>query len=389
MKGLHCGGAIGYGYYTEKKKIYVNEEEAVIVKEIFNRYAAGETGKQMQDDFAKRGILFKGKPFLACTIYNILHNEKYSGRYEIHGEVYTDIYPQIITPEIYQTCKEKIDANRYGKHVPDVSYLLRRKVFCGQCGTRMTSYTGTNRNGRVSRYYKCWNAIGKRNCQAKFIKKDVLDNLVINALQETLTGKNLSVIVDEIYKQHNAKLFGDNPVKRLEKDLIQTNKALSNLMKAIEQGIITDTTKERLQELETTKKELQEQLIMARMQEQTPIDKKVIEAYLKNGVKQEPQMMIDLLVNKVYVYSDHIELILNYTDEPIKPKPRIDKTDTDSDEKNELTENPDGTQSHRGFVIYEGLIPVNEYTFKGLQKNDLKPKLKETLKMPVFMEILI
>ena len=75
-------------------------------------------------------------------------------------------------------------------------------------------------------------------------------------------------------------------------------------MNAIEQGIITDTTKDRLQELETTRKDLQEKLIFERMQEKTVLDKKTIENYLKKAVEQEPEMMIELLVEKVYVYSD-------------------------------------------------------------------------------------
>ena len=76
------------------------------------------------------------------------------------------------------------------------------------------------------------------------MKKDLLESIVLKALQETLTGKNLSVIVDEIYKQHNAKLLGDNPVKALEKELLRINKSINNIMNAIEQGIITDTTKD-------------------------------------------------------------------------------------------------------------------------------------------------
>lgn len=376
MKGLHCAGTLNYGYYTEKKKVFVNDEEAEIVKEIFTRYAGGETGKQIETDFAERGILFRGKPFKSRTIYEMLHVEKYTGRYEIHGEVYDNIYPRIIEPELYEICKKKIDANRYGKHVPDVSYLLRRRVFCGQCGTRMTSYTGTNRNGRVSRYYKCWNAIGKKNCQAKFIKKDLLDGLVIKTLQEILTGKNLDIIVDEIFKYHNAKLLSENSVKMLEKELAQTCKSISNVMKAIEQGIITDTTKERLQELETTKRELQERLLLERMQEKVLLDKKTIADYLQKGVSEEPQMMIESLVEKVYVHSDHIELILHYVNEPNNPKPRIDEIDG----------LPEG-QNLRGFLIFRTTTTIDEYTFKGLFKKDLEPKFKETRNILVYIEI--
>lgn len=376
LKGLHCAGKLNYGYYTEKKKVFIHPEEGPVVKEIFERYAAGERGNEIAINFAERGILYRGKPFDAKNIYVILHAEKYTGKYEIHGEVYDNIYPKLIEPELFECCKQRIDANRYGNHIPDYSYLLRRRVYCGKCGTRMTSYSGTSKSGRVSKYYKCWNAIGKKNCTAKFIKKDLLDNLVIKSLQDTLTGKNLSILVDEIYKQHNAKLLGENPVKILEKELTQINKSISNIMKAIEQGIITDTTKERLQELETTRRELQEKLIFERMQEQVVLDKKTIEDYLKNGVKQEPEMMIDLLVDKVYVNGDSIELLLHYTDEPIKPKPRIDKID----------ENPEG-QNLRGSLIFKTETSIDMYSYQGINKKSLEPKFKGVCKMTIFIEI--
>ena len=376
LKGLHCAGKLNYGYYTEKKKVFVHPEEGPIVKEIFERYAAGERGNEIAISFSERGILYRGKPFSAANIYVILHGEKYTGKYELHGEVYDNIYPRIIEPELYERCKQKIDANRYGNHIPDYSYLLRRRVYCGECGTRMTSYSGTSKSGRVSKYYKCWNAIGKKNCKAKFIKKDVLDGLAIKTLQETLTGKNLSVIVDEIYKQHNAKLLGENPVKMLEKELTQINKSINNIMHAIEQGILTDTTKERLQELENQRRDLQEKLIFERMQEQVVLDKKTIEEYLKDGVKQEPEMMIDLLVDKVYVYGDRIELILHYTDQPIKPKPQIDNND----------ESPEGNDL-RGSLVFTAMTLIDELWFKGLKKKDLEPKLKGTRNMLVYVEI--
>ena len=203
IKGLHCAGKLNYGYYTEKKKVFIHEEEGPIVKEIFERYAAGERGNEIAISFAERGILYRGKPFSAANIYVILHGEKYTGKYTLHGEVYDNIYPRIIEPELFERCKAKIDANRYGNHIPDYSYLLRKRVYCGECGTRMTSYSGTSKSGKVSKYYKCWNARDRKKCNAKFIKKDLLESIVLKALQETLTGKNLSVIVDEIYKQHS------------------------------------------------------------------------------------------------------------------------------------------------------------------------------------------
>ena len=192
-----------------------------------------------------------------------------------------------------------------------------------------------------------------------------------------MTGKNLTVIVDEIYKKHNATLSGDNPVKTLEKELLRINKSINNIMNAIEQGIITDTTKDRLQELESTRKDLQEKLIFERMQEKTVLDKKTMETYLKKAVEQEPEMMIELLVEKVYVYSDdRIEIMLHYVDTPITPKP----IEYDKDESTE-------GESLRGSLIYTTKIFVDNDIFKCMNKKIIEPTLKETQKMRVLIEI--
>lgn len=53
LKGLHCAGKLNYGYYTEKKKVFIHEEEGPIVKEIFERYAAGERGNEIAIRFRR------------------------------------------------------------------------------------------------------------------------------------------------------------------------------------------------------------------------------------------------------------------------------------------------------------------------------------------------
>lgn len=112
---------------TPKRKSLYPQRRRSCGKEIFERYAAGERGNEIAISFAERGILYRGKPFSAANIYVILHSEKYTGRYEIHGEVYDNIYPKIIDKELFERCKAKIDANRYGNHIPDYSYLLRKE----------------------------------------------------------------------------------------------------------------------------------------------------------------------------------------------------------------------------------------------------------------------
>lgn len=183
-------------------------------------------------------------------------------------------------------------------------------------------------------------------------------------------------MVDEIYKQHNAKLAGENTVKLLEKEIAQIKKSISNVMKAIEQGIITDTTKERLQALECSQRKLQEKLILEQMKKQVVLDRKVIENYLKDAVSKEPEMMIDLLVEKVYVYRDYIELILHYTDEPIKTPTAYSNN-----------ESPEGN-SLRGSLIFTDFIMYENYFGKRGRGNPNGKKYCETCKMLVNVSIM-
>ena len=65
-------------------------------------------------ELAKEGLLHKGKPFVANTVYGILGNERYSGIYRHNGEVFDNIYPQIVPKETFDKVRAKVNANKFG-----------------------------------------------------------------------------------------------------------------------------------------------------------------------------------------------------------------------------------------------------------------------------------
>lgn len=92
-KGLYTGGTLTYGYKVKDKKVYVDEDQANIVREIFTMYANGHQANEIIELLTERGIMNNtGKPFLPNAIYKILHNKKFIGIYEVNGEVYTNIF---------------------------------------------------------------------------------------------------------------------------------------------------------------------------------------------------------------------------------------------------------------------------------------------------------
>ena len=80
----------------------------------------------------------------------------------------------------------------------------------------------------------------------------------------------------------------------LEKALAQTNKSLSNSLKAIENGIFSDTTKARLDELEAQKKALTEKLLIEKSKERSVPTADEIKKYLKYAVQKTPRNLIHI-----------------------------------------------------------------------------------------------
>ena len=145
IKGNAICNRVPYGWDKVNKKYVINEQEAEIVKEIFRTYLSGRTMEQIASDLRARGIINKDRPFKENVIYTMLHNEKYTGIYRIHDKVYDNIFPPIITQEIFEQTQKRLALTATGKNVPDVTYLLRGKIICGHCGKRYVAWTGTDR----------------------------------------------------------------------------------------------------------------------------------------------------------------------------------------------------------------------------------------------------
>ena len=105
-------------------------------------------------------------------------------------------------------------------------------------------------------------------------------------------------------------------ITAMENELAETEKAIGNLMKAIEMGIITDTTKGRMMELEEQKRDLQQRIrIENKMLVQLdPEDLRfVLVKYRDTNLndRRYQRELINTLIKAVYVYDDHLTFVGN------------------------------------------------------------------------------
>ena len=328
IKGNYMGGPINYGYSIKHEnigdqiaaKVVINETEAPILLHIFEAYAAGNRIPDIVRELDDRGIKNRGNPFTVNSIYFMLQQEKYTGVYNFNGETFTHIYPAIIPKELFQIVRKRIDKNKTGKHVIGVDYFLMGKCYCGYCGKQLRSAAGTTTDGTILRYYRCPYSKKDVNCHNKSVRKEVLEQIVIDALTNEITKpENIALITDNVFALYTAKFTDDSDLHRYEKELAATDKAIKNILAAIEEGIFTPSTKQRLTELEEKKIRLEQAITIESAKEKNMLTKTDIERYICDAVKLTAKQMVELLVERIDVYADKICIKLKYSDTPIKP----------------------------------------------------------------------
>ena len=338
LKGNYQGGGIPYGYKIDGRKLVIDESRAEIVRFMYSQFASGVFVKDIISQLTAKGILYKNKRFATNTVYNILKNEKYSGIYKHGEEIISNMYPQIIDNELFEKVRKIVNANKYGKRSIKVVYLLRNKLNCGYCGRPISAETGTARNGEVIRYYKCLGRKKDRNgCKKAMIRKDKLEQLIIdNIVQELGKPTTLDKIVFGLMQIQNSQTQVNSFLNMLIKEKQHTDTSIENMLTAIENGIITNSTTRRLKELESRQEELERQILIERSKTVIKLTQRDIKEYYEQALKLEPQMLINYLIKEIVLFDDKIEI---YYNSPIKTSPDDD--------------------NNRGFIFYSNITKLN------------------------------
>ena len=104
-----------------------------------------------------------------------------------------------------------------------------------------------------------------------------------------------------------------------EQQLRETDTAIQNLLNAIQQGILTKSTKGRLEELEATKEELETKIAcekLAKPKVSAEFMTFWLQRFRKLDVRQKShrKMLIDTFINAIFLYDDKMVITFNYKD---------------------------------------------------------------------------
>ena len=323
LKCKYNGGVVPLGYVIgkEDRLYHIDPETAPIVQEIFTRYADGEPAEKIAASLNERGLRTRtGKPFVKNSFFQIFKNRRYIGEYSYKDIVIPGGVPAIVDQALFDRVQERFAKNKitHGRPAKEaINHLLTTKLSCGKCGTLMGGESGTSHMGTTYHYYKCGKAKrrGQAHCSLKAIRKEPLERFVVDTAVELVLNdpviEHLTDLILEAQGRENTRL----PV--LKEQLRDTEKRLSNLLEAIEQGILTSTTKQRLNELETRRDALKASILEEELQRPTLSREQILFWFerFRQGDANSPmyqRQIIDNFVNSVYVFEDRVVLNFNF-----------------------------------------------------------------------------
>ena len=253
LKCKFNGGSLPIGYVIDDEQHFqIDPLTAPFVLEAFKRYDGGATMKEVRDALNAKGVTNqRGGELTFNSIQHMLNNRRYMGEFSYRDVVIPDGIPAIVPKELFDRVQEKLAKNKKApaRHKAEDDYLLTTKLFCGYCGAYLCGESGTSRTGKVHHYYKCVSVKKKRTeCHKKSVRKEWIEDLVVNetmkmVMDDTAIEAIVSILMD-LQDRDNVN------VPLYEQQLREAETAISNLLNAIQQGILTRSTKERLEELD-------------------------------------------------------------------------------------------------------------------------------------------
>ena len=337
-------GALPLGYVKGPDGRYAIEpKEAELVREIYEKVFDGVTLIEIANELNARGIPTKqGNRWNKNSFHRILSNDNYIGVYRHSGFVKEDGIPPILDKEVFYAMQQHLDnkPRPRGRQHCYTEYLLAGKLFCGYCQTPMVGVSGKTRdNGPQYFYYQCNKRRLEKACTKENVRKEYIETTVAILTQKYILQDE---VIEWIADSAMEVLFDagkEAEIAAMEDELADTRKAIKNIMTAIEQGIITASTKDRLMELEGEAATLERSITLAKaVTRDKSIDKErlifSLEQLRDGDVRSADfqKRLIDTFVKAVYLWDDRIEIDYYYTGQQHKVSAALEALSGDKGE---------------------------------------------------------
>ena len=296
----------------------IQAEEAALVRNIFDLYCAGYSAVRIANRLTASGLhTALGRPWNFKAVLSLVSNERYTGVY-IWGSVRVpDGMPAIIEKSVFEEAQRM--KKKTARHVEQgaVDFLLTGKAFCGHCSAAMIGDSGTSKSGTRHYYYSCQAHKARKGCDKKSVSKDWLESAVVDfVLDHVLSDAQIEKTADAVMALQ-AEEMKASPLAAMEAERAEVMKKIQNINNAIAAGIWNSSTSAMLRDLEDQAEDLRVSCETLRYSQAQLMDRDRVLFFLRRftkGDRTDPALrrhIIETFVNAVYVFDDHLKLVIN------------------------------------------------------------------------------
>jgi site-specific DNA recombinase len=288
-RGYFNGSQPPFGYQVVQKTIdgqprrmlEVNEEEAEIVRRIFDTYLHGLDGrrvgvKRIAELLNSEDKLFRGRDWTKQRINERLSDPVYIGQHYYnrkHGRTQIEkprsewilvSVPPIIDEEDFSAVETLRISNRPDKTPPrtvNSPLLLSGLLVCGKCGANLTM----EETGKGYRYYTCGTMLkkGKSACSGVRLPEKRIDQAILDHVAEGLVSQErLNTLIRSMYlKLREARAARAGEMDSLKAQLHECRSTITRYLHAFESGAMEpETVGNRLTQLRGDEADLEQRL---------------------------------------------------------------------------------------------------------------------------------
>ena len=261
-----------FGYTKDGGRLVIDEEQAVMVRELFELYATDEYSmKQIENIFWERGYRnHNGKRIAHTTMSNMIANPKYKGYYVGNKvkviDMFTkkqkflppeewvmfkdesgEIVPAIVSEELWDTAnailKRRSDDVKSRQGICNHANLLTGKLYCTCCGAAYYRRESKDKQGNKNSRWVCSGKIknGADSCPSFPIYEEEIKPLILDVARDTKTSTE--ALIAEYTERYQA-LDGNNQIPKLIEEQKQrrelAQKKKSKLLEYNVTGAISD-----------------------------------------------------------------------------------------------------------------------------------------------------
>ena len=310
--GVVLGNSNIFGYRKADKRLYIDEEQAPIVRELFELYATGKYSmKNLETYFYNKGVRnTRGNKLAHNTMANIIRNPKYMGYYVGNKVQIVDMFtkkqkflpeeewvifkdetgetvPQIVSEELWKRANEVLKVRSLDviqkQNKTNHNNLLTGKLICAHCGKPFYRKDSVSKKGTANSAWRCSGKIknGAESCPSMTIYENEIIPILEDVFKSSQQNINeLSELIMRLSEELLNTNEGANRIETLNKSIANEQKKKQKLLQLNIEGRFPDSEFVRMSaECDEEIKRCQEEItaITDQMQNRKDVNKELAE----------------------------------------------------------------------------------------------------------------